>query len=190
MSEAVSALAGARAEGLFIGMEDLGVVGQVTLKADLSASEVANTFQAQAGLTVPAPLSVTTNESGSRAVWMAPDEVLFLMPGGAAAADRLIVDLGTALGSVHHLAANVTDARTVLRLSGASVPEVLAKGAPVDLSPAVFLPGTARRTHMAGIAVAFWRLNDAQWEIVCLRSYGHHLWSWLETASVPGSEVG
>ncbi|MEO1491491.1 MAG: sarcosine oxidase subunit gamma family protein [Pseudomonadota bacterium] len=188
MSEPISALAGFKPVDLYIGVADAGRTGQVTLKGELSDGKIAGALKKLTGAETPAPLTVTTGASGARVVWMAPDEVLILLPTGDAG--PLVADLGEALKGVHHLATDVTDARAVLCLTGPSVPEVLAKGAPIDLSPAGFPVGCARRTHMAGIAVALWRRDPETWEIVCLRSYAHHLWTWLEAAARPGSEVG
>ncbi len=190
MSEPLSALAGAQTGEMTISVADAGRVGQVTLKVDLAAPDVATSLEASTGMTVPEPLSVMSNDTGGRLVWMAPDEVLIVMPDDARDPEDLVKYLETTSAGAHRLAANVTDARAMLRLSGRLVPEVLAKGAPVDLSETAFPVGGARRTHLAGIAVAFWRVSDHHWEIVCLRSYAHHLWAWLETAATPGSEVG
>jgi len=74
-------------------------------------------------------------------------------------------------------------------LSGAGVAEVLAKGAPCDLSEGAFPPGSARRTRLGALAVGFWRLDEQVWEIVAFRSYAHHLMTWLEDAARKGAEV-
>ncbi len=189
MSEARSALAGFETGDLIIDVEDSGIVGQVTLKGDLANVKLASALNSACGTDVPGPLTIVFGETGTRVVWMAPDEVLILLDGGEQAAVALVEALGAGLGDAHCLVANVTDTRAVLRLSGALVPEVLAKGAPIDLSPTAFPIGHARRTHMAGLAVAIWRLDTDTWEIVCLRSYAHHLWAWLEVSAVQGSQV-
>ncbi len=106
------------------------------------------------------------------------------------AADALAASLGEALAGKHHMAVNVSDARAVITLAGAGVAEVLAKGAPVDLSEAAFPAGTARRTHIAGVAVGFWRKEDHEWEIVCFRSFARYLFDWLVESSKEGGEVG
>ena len=186
MPEPVSALAGRRAPG-YIGIEDTGLRGQVALKGDLGSAALADAVRAVAGVDVPGVRQVTRN--GERAaVWMAPDELLLLLP--YAEVGDVVARLGEALGGQHHLALDMSDARAVLRLTGAAVGEVLAKGAPPDLSDRAFPPGSARRTHLGGVAVAFWRLDAETWEVVAFRSYAHHLIAWLEDAARPGSEVG
>lgn len=189
MSEAVSALNRAVAEaGQTIRIADRGPVGQVTLRGDLRSPKLQAAVTAGTGVGIPQPLMAAFDEEGSGAVWMSPDELLLFTAYDEA--DRLVAALDKALAGEHHLAVNVSDARAVLTLSGAGVAEVLAKGAPVDLSEAAFPVGTARRTHLAGIAVGFWRKGDREWEIVCFRSYAQHLFDWLVTVSRTGSEVG
>lgn len=187
MPEAVSPLAGAKAKNALIGIEDTGLRGQVTLKGDLADAELAAAVREIAGTGVPGTRRLEM--AGERgAVWFAPDELMLLVPyvdAGEAAAR-----LDEALSGKPHMALDVSDARVVLRLTGPLVAEVLAKGAPCDLSERAFPPGAARRTHLGGVAVAFWRLDAETWEVVAFRSHAHHLMAWLEDAARPGSEVG
>jgi sarcosine oxidase subunit gamma len=187
MSEPVTTLNRAVAEaGQTIRIVDRGPVGQVALRGDLKSKALAGAVKAGVGVAVPAALqSAFAGDQG--AVWMSPDELLLFTAYDEAGA--LVASLDAALAGQHYLALDVSDARAVLTLDGAAVPEVLAKGAPLDLSNAGFPVGTARRTHLAGIAVGFWRKAETEWEIVCFRSYAQHLFDWLVAASVAGSEV-
>lgn len=175
----------ALSETPYIGIERVGEAGQVTLRADLSKPGVAKAVRSASGLEMPGALCVTRSDA-ARAVWMSPDELLLIVPDPGAVVDGL----EKALARQHHMALDVSDARAVFRLTGAAVAEVLSKGAPCDLSDRACPPGTARRTHLAGLAVGLWRLADQDWEIVCFRSYAHHLEAWLHRAAVPGAEVG
>ncbi|MFQ5567259.1 MAG: sarcosine oxidase subunit gamma [Paracoccaceae bacterium] len=188
MSEAVSTLnRAAAAAGQTIQITDRGPVGQVTLRGDLASAAMEKAVKAEVGVDVPGPLRAAF--AGDRgAVWMSPDELLLFTAYDEAGA--LVSALAGALAGTHHMVLDVSDARAVIRLSGAGVAEVLAKGAPLDLSESAFPVGTARRTHIAGIAVAFWRKAEGEWEIVCFRSYARHLFDWLVQSSVEGSEVG
>ncbi|MEM1299928.1 MAG: sarcosine oxidase subunit gamma family protein [Pseudomonadota bacterium] len=172
---------------LLIGIEDAGARGQVTLRGDLGSEAMAAAVNAAVGLTMPEALSVV-HDGDARAVWMSPDELLLMT--GAAEAAGAVARAEEQLSGTHHMVVDVSDTRAVLRLTGALVGEVLAKGAPCDCSDKGFPPGTARRTHMSGLAVGIWRLDAETWEVVCFRSYAHHLVAWLEQTAVPGSEVG
>lgn len=169
-----------------IGTEALDLRGMVTLRGDLGSDAMAAAVDEAVGLAVPGTLSVVANGE-DRAVWMSPDELLLFCAYGEA--DAVVARASEQFGAAHHMAVNVSDARAVIRLTGARVGEVLAKGAACDCSDHGFPVGTARRTHMAGLAVAFWRLEPEVWEIVALRSYAHHLIAWLDQVSQPGSEV-
>lgn len=184
MSEAVSALGGIRSEGT-IAVVDRGATGMVTLRGDLDA--IAGAVRQATGLDVPGTWQASFGEDGGAVVWMAPDELLIVTDYDAV--DGIAQTLGEAFTGTHHLALNVSDARVVLRLEGTRVAEVLAKGAPVDLSESAFPVGSARRTHLGGIAVGFWRRDAETWEIVAFRSFGQHLYDWLVEQSRPGSEV-
>jgi len=188
MPDPVSALNRAATQaGHTIRIVDHGPVGQVTLRGDLASAALRGAVRDAIGVEVPGPLSAAF-EDGRGAVWMSSDELLLFT--AYREAEALVAALDAALAGEHHLAINVSDARTVLALTGAGVDEVLAKGAPIDLSPAAFPVGTARRTHVAGIAVAFWRKSEMEWEIVCFRSFARHLYDWLGQSSLEGSEVG
>ncbi len=183
----ITALQGrAPQNGLTIAIEDTGLRGMIALKGDLATPEIAQAIKTATGAPVPKPLSISI-DGMQGAVWMAPDEVLLFVEY-AHVEDR-IASLEAALRDEHHLAANVSDARIVLKLSGTRVQEVLAKCTPVDLSDETFPVGHARRTHLGGIATAFWRLTKDEWEIVALRSVATHLYDWLAASAVSGSEV-
>lgn len=192
MSEPVAPLAAeaapepiAMAEPL-IGIEPAGLCGMITLRGDLASETLAAAVDEAVGLAVPGPLTVIA-DGAARVVWMSTDELLLFCDH--AETDAAVTRIGEQMGDAHHMALNVSDARAVIRLTGARVGEVLAKGAPCDCSDHGFPVGTARRTHLAGLAVAIWRLDSETWEIVALRSYAHHLLTWLEQAALPGSEV-
>ena len=188
MSEPRSTLNRAAASaGQTIRIEDRGPVGQVSLRGDLDGEALRAAVKAGVGVDVPGPLRADFD--GARgAVWMSPDELLLFIAYDQA--DALVASLGEALAGEHHLAVNVSDARAVIALAGGGVAEVLAKGAPLDLSEPAFPVGTARQTHIGGVAVGFWRKAEHEWEIICLRSFAHYLFDWLVESSVEGGEVG
>jgi len=188
MSEPRSTLnRAAAAAGVTIRIEDRGPVGQVTLRGDLGSDALRAAVEAGVGVDVPGSLRAAF-DGDKGAVWMSPDELLLFTAYDQA--DALAASLGAALAGEHHMAVNVSDARAVITLAGSGVAEVLAKGAPVDLSPAAFPAGAARRSHIGGVAVGFWRKDGDVWEVVCFHSFARLLFDWLEDASVEGGEVG
>lgn len=161
--------------------------GMITLRGDLS--NLAQAVEKCVGCGVP-DMRRAAGGSGGDALWMSPDELMLTVPYEAVG-DRLAALTG-ALSGVHHLAADVSDARAIFRLEGDATREVLAKGAPVDLSRAAFGVGDVRRTRIGHIAAAFYQMSDTPdvFEVICFRSYAQYLWDWLVASSREGSMPG
>jgi sarcosine oxidase subunit gamma len=187
MSEARSALPGAVFDGL-VRVEEAGLRGMVTLRADLADARVRKAVKAVAGADVPDTRRAAL-AGGRGAIWMSPDELLLLLPHGEAGS--AVAALSTALEGVHHLAAEVSDARAVFRLTGdpARVREVLARLTPADVSPGAFAEGEARRTRLGQTAAAFW-IEDGGVTLVAFRSVARYVFDLLSNAAAPGAEVG
>lgn len=190
MSEAwAAALGGVAADnGLSVAIEELTDRGMITLRARLDDPLVAGAL-GRAGFPAARPREARAGD-GRQTVWMAPDEALLCLPRGDAGAG--LAALRGALAGQRHLALDVTDARATFRLTGAGARETLAKGAPVDLSPAAFGQGDARRTHLGQVAAAFWMTGaepDA-FELVCFRSVAGYVFDWLLTGAATEARVG
>lgn len=183
MSDAVSALQGARYEGAVV-VRECGLRGMVTLRGDLADDKVKAAVKAAVGLAVPGQRQVKLGKKGGVA-WMSPDELMLMVDYHAA--PGIVARLEAALEGTHHLVVNVSDARAVFAIEGAGAREVLAKGAPVDLSPGAFGPGEIRRTRLGQVAAAFWMTGEDSFELVCFRSVAGFVFDWLATAAMPGS---
>ncbi|MEM9044648.1 MAG: sarcosine oxidase subunit gamma family protein [Pseudomonadota bacterium] len=187
MSEPQTVLAGASAsEGLSVTIEDRGLTGMITLRGDLASPALAAAVKDHSGVVVPAPLTAAFN-GDLGAVWMSTDELLLFCAYADAPAKAAAIS--DALAGEHHMAVTVSDTRAVIQVTGPGARELMAKGAPLDVSDAAFPIGTARRTHFAEIAVGMWRTGEDAWEIVCFQSYAQHLYDWLVASSGEGSRV-
>ena len=166
-------------------------VGMVTLRGDLAdatlAAALAAAVEAATGCPLPDTRRIAVSERGAVA-WMSPDELMLFT--GPAEGPATVAALDAALAGAHHLAVDVSDARTVFRLEGPGAREVLAKGAPVDLHPASFGPGDFRRSRLGQVAAAFWMPAPEVIELMCFRSVAHFVAAWLEQAARPGSLPG
>ncbi|HEU0221194.1 MAG TPA: sarcosine oxidase subunit gamma family protein [Paracoccaceae bacterium] len=168
-------------------IEESAPAGMITLKGDLDLAALAAAVERTTGAPVPHVRRFTLGERG-RALWMAPDELLLIVPQGEVAA--AIAVIAEALQGEHHLAADVSDARVRFLIAGPGAREVLAKGAPVDLAPQAFGPGDLRRTRVGQVAAAFWCTAPEEFELVCFRSVATYMHDWLATAARPGGQVG
>lgn len=185
MSDPVSALGGARFHGL-VDIAELPPRGMVTLRGDLSAAKLRKAAAALAGVDFPGPRGASV--SGERGLlWLSPDEVMVLLPRDEAAAG--VVTLSKALAGTHHMAADVSDARSLFRLSGGPVREVLAKLTPSDLHPDAFAPGEVRRTRLAQVAAAFWMTDADTVEVMAFRSVARYVFDLLANAADPAARV-
>jgi sarcosine oxidase subunit gamma len=163
--------------------------GMIALRLDLSDADAVSAAAAALGPAAPGIRRLTA--SGPRRLWwMSPDEWLLMLPRAEVPAALEAVE--TALSGRHHLAADLSDARAVFRLQGAGAREVLAKGAPADLSRAAFRAGDVRRTRLGQLPAAFALLSEEPevFELICFRSVAGHVETWLETAAAPGSLPG
>lgn len=185
MSDPVGALPGAGFEGL-ARIEEIGPRGMIMLKGDLSSSALKTAVTGLAGVDFPGQRGA--NCAGDRALlWMAPDELLLLVPRDEAVQAR--DKLAQALAGEHHLAEDVSDARALFAVSGAAAREVLAKLTPADLHPESFAPGELRRTRVAQVPAAFWMRDAETFELLCFRSVAAYMFELLKAAADPAAPV-
>jgi sarcosine oxidase subunit gamma len=187
MSEPVTALKGASDASGIAKVTELGPIGMITLRGDLSDKALGNAAVAAGGVKLPGQRHINTEGAGGIA-WMSPDELLILCDY-AEVTDRLAVLQGSLKGQ-HALAVSVSDARAVFEVTGAHVREVIAKLAPVDLHPDHFKPGDFRRTRLAQVPAAFWLVDDRTARIICFRSVAQYVFDVLNVAAQDGSAVG
>ncbi len=183
MSDPVSALNGVDFEGPLVSIKELGAVGMVTIRGDFSSAVFAAAIEKVCGGPIPAQRKFT----GSLG-WMSPDELIWT--GIYAEAQTIVAALTTDLGDEHHLVVNVSDARAVFRLTGQGARELIAKGAPVDMSPAAFAAGDLRRSHIGQVAAAFWMDSDEGLTLVCFRSFAGYMFDWLSASAKDGATPG
>jgi sarcosine oxidase subunit gamma len=186
MSDVALALGGASFDGL-VKVEELAGQGMITLRGDLTDKAIVAAVKDVFGVTLPGTRETAFNGM-TGALWMSPDEALLLCPYDEAQtkADALAAKLADS----HALVVNVSDARAVFRLKGSMLREVIAKLAPVDMSPEAFKPGMVRRTRMAQVAAAFWMDDANTARVVCFRSVAGYVFGLLQSAADDNSSVG
>lgn len=163
-------------------------IGMLLIKADLASAPVAAAVERIFGVGVPGRCEAEGDRERAVA-WMAPDELLALVP--AERAREALAELQSALAGEHALCADVSAMRACFEIQGEGVRDVLAKGTPADVSPSAFGPGGFRRTRMGQLAAAIWMLDGRSARIFCLRSEAAHLREWLDeaVASLEADEV-
>lgn len=165
--------------------------GQINLRGDPASKA----FMDAAEGVIAGRLPTTPNSSvgdddlreGPRVLWLAPDEWLLVTAAGAEA--EVVAALAEAVAGVGGTVTDVSDARTVISLSGRDARNVLMKGCPLDLHPAVFEPGNCAQSLLVRASVVLYRRVDeaaaggASFEVHVGRSFADYLWTWLEDAA-------
>lgn len=159
-------------------VQPLSLPGMVTLKGDLADPRLVTAVRAATGQGVPGRLAAALGADGRGVLWMAPDELLLLVPDGR----RVVAELAAALADVAHLAADVSDARVAFRVSGPGARAVLSRLTPADLSKPGFAPGVVRRTRLAQVACAVWMASDDGVDVLVLRSVADYAQAALQGA--------
>jgi len=186
MSEPTSALNRAEFKGI-AKVEETGLHGMITLRGDQSSAAIKKAVLSVAGTVMPEQREAIFSDTGG-VVWMSPDELMLLCPYSEV--EARVAALNGALAGTHALAVNVSDARTVFRVSGPAARDVLSKLTPADLSPEVFGPGQVRRSRLAQVSAAFWMEDDETFGLFCFRSVAQYAFDLLKVAAAEGSEVG
>ncbi|MGI9389435.1 MAG: sarcosine oxidase subunit gamma [Boseongicola sp.] len=187
MSEATSALAGARSSGI-VEVTEAGLQGMITVRGDLADPAIISAIKDAVGADVPA-IRQSTKVKNDRLLWMSSDELMLVCPYEEA--ESRVQVLRAALKKHHHLIAIVSDARAQFTLSGngAAIREVLAKLSPADLRASALPVDEVRRTRIAQVAAAFWFESDNQAQLVCFRSVAMYVFDLLKASSASGSAV-
>jgi sarcosine oxidase, subunit gamma len=141
---------------------------------------------AAAALGVPAlPSSPSTVIDGAEAsvIWMGPQEWLVASPSRPG--EEWEARLREAVGDAGGAAVDVSAQRTTLRLRGAHVRDVLAKGCSLDLHPRVIGPGAAMQTMLGQAAVVLIPLDDngTDYRLLVRSSFARYLAEWLIDAA-------
>ncbi len=122
-----------------------------------------------------------------RLVWLGPDEWLVTSPGTAP--EALEAELAAALRPAGGVAVDVSAQRTVLRIGGPRVREVLAKGCSLDLHPRLFLPGSSAQTTLGQAGIVLLALDGGEFAVVVRASFAGYLATWLLDASLEYAAV-
>lgn len=182
MFDAVSAMNGKEVKGA-VTVREGGLRGMITLRGDLSSKALAKVCKDLTGFDVPKQgQAVSKGDTGL--CWMSPDELLILVPHATVSA--ALDAIAQAMGSEHHLAADVSDARAQIAVEGPFAREVIAKLAPVDLNADTFGVGTFRRTRLGQVAAAFWMSAENEFEVICFRSVAEYTFGLLEASAEAG----
>ena len=136
------------------------------------------------GVELPVAPDTWVPAGSGRAVWLGPDE--WLLTSTTETPEELEARVRAAVLSLGGSATDVSAQRIGLRLTGARVRDVLAKGCSIDLHPRVFGRGSSAQTALGQAGVVLLALSDAGDDYVVLvrSSFAGYLADWLLDAAL------
>jgi sarcosine oxidase subunit gamma len=162
--------------------------GMIDLRGHLADPAFGRAVKAVLGLALPSKPRTSASHGAVTALWLSLDQWLITCPRGEAAA--LAAALAAELNSVHALAVDVSDMRTIVRVTGAGAAETLMKGTSVDLTLEDGAPGTVRRMRFAEIAALTHALPGGEgFDLYVFRSYAPYALQYLEAAARPAAAL-
>lgn len=171
----------ADAGDLCIGISEISDRGMIDLRGLQDDAKFMAAAKKALGIDLPGSPRTSAAKGELSILWLSIDQWLVCCPRDDTA--KLLAKLNRALAGCHSLAVDLSDARSIIRLNGDGVREVLMKGAPVDLLE--MEQGTVRRLRFGEIA-AMVHLVETGPDVIDLyvfRSYSDFAWDWLmETA--------
>jgi sarcosine oxidase, subunit gamma len=136
------------------------------------------------GVDLPTTPGTWVPAGTGRVVWFGPDE--WLLTSTTEAPEELEARVRAAVVDLGGSATDVSAQRIGLRLTGARVRDVLAKGCSIDLHPRVFGRGSSAQTVLGQAGVVLLALSDAGDDVVVLvrSSFAGYLAAWLLDAAL------
>jgi sarcosine oxidase, subunit gamma len=146
---------------------------------DVRLGTVGAEASAVLGVDLPTAPNTWVPTGTGRAVWLGPDE--WLLTSTTEAPEELEARVRAAVLPLGGSATDVSAQRIGLRLTGARVRDVLAKGCSIDLHPRVFGRGSSAQTTLGQAGVVLLALSDAGDDFVVLvrSSFAGYLADWL-----------
>lgn len=177
----------ADATGLAIEMHEIRDRGMIDLRGLPGDPAFMSAARRALGVDLPTAPRTSAAQGEITVLWLSIDQWLILCPLSGAAA--LHARLREALAGIHALAVDVSHMRTVIRVEGPNVREVLIKGTSLDLLGESYPPGTVRRLLFAEIAALIHIVAPEIVDLYVFRSYADYAWQFLATAANPASSL-
>ena len=140
-------------------------------------------------LDLPDTPNTVASTPDATALWLGPERWLIVAPGDVRT--QLVTALRKVVTPDIAALAELSDARTVIRLAGPRARDLLAKGCELDLHPRSFAAGRCAQTVVAHVATLIHLVDPSPaFDLYIPRSYATTFWEWLvESASEYGVRV-
>ena len=150
---------------------------------DVRLGDVGPEAGSRLGVEVPTDANTWVPADAGRATWLGPDE--WLLSSTTEAPEEFEARVRAAVLPLGGSAADVSAQRIAVRLTGARVRDVLARGCAIDLHPRVFGRGRSAQSTLGLAGVVLLALSDSGDDYVVLvrSSFAGYLADWLLDAA-------
>ncbi len=175
---------------LAIEMSERSDVGMIDLRGKADDKAFMKNAAAVLGVELPTDPRSSVKKGGIDILWLSIDQWLITTP--LKSHDKTLSALTKKLAKNHALVCDMSDARSIIRLSGDRVREVLIKGCSFDATQPEFKPGSVRRLLFAEVAALahFVDSNPDVIDLYVFRSYANYVWEWLLQTAHEDAGVG
>ena len=175
------------AEGRTIALKEIEDRGMIDLRGEVKDESFSAAVSDALGFALPSEARTSRRQGETAALWLSTDQWLITAPRPTTSA--LHARLVGSLNGVHSLCVDMSDARTILRLEGDNVVEVLNKGTSADFTD--LKEGAVRRLRYAEIAAlvhVIGREPDVM-DLYVFRSYAEYAWTYLTTTAREAARI-
>ncbi|MEM9205571.1 MAG: sarcosine oxidase subunit gamma family protein [Pseudomonadota bacterium] len=166
-------------EGLSVRVEDRGDIGMLDLrlksKSDIDAASKA------LGFDLPTKARTSAGTKGIACLWFSVDQWIVVLPRHQL--PSVLEKLSPSLADTFSSIVDVSDMRSVLRVSGSGAQSVLMKSTSVDVFDGAFAPGHVRRVSFGEIAAAVHVIDETSFDLYVFRSYVEYALDWISEAA-------
>jgi sarcosine oxidase subunit gamma len=151
---------------------------------DVRLGTVGAEASAALGVDLPTTPNTWVPSDAGRAVWLGPDE--WLLSSTTETPEEFEGRVRAAALPLGGSATDVSAQRIGLRLTGARVRDILAKGCSIDLHPRVFGRGSSAQTALGQAGVVLLALSDTgdDYLVLVRSSFAGYLGDWLLDAAL------
>jgi sarcosine oxidase subunit gamma len=173
-----------------LGLRALSHTGQINFRGDAGDSELRQAVRGVLGTNLPTEPGRSSTGTTATTLWLGPDEWLITCPPDGVAS--LVAELERAASGHHASIVDVSDARSVIRISGPKARDLLAKGCSLDLHARVFPVGAVAQCLITKADVVLHHIAETTGEdgvdgsvfnVHVARSMTEYLWLWLTDAA-------
>ncbi len=178
-----------RQPGLSISLEVISGKGMIDLRGETDDAKFMAAAKSVLGVALPTKPRTSVAKGDVAVLWLSIDQWLVTLPREKCA--KTFEALRKKTAGMFALATDMSDARTIIRLSGDGAREVLMKGTSVDMLAPEITIGTVRRMLFAEIAAACHVIgtDPETLDLYVFRSYADYAWEWLLATAPSGAKV-